>query len=122
MILDNNQISEVFKGYLECALWTNEESIPTEYSYIDNIDIELRNKVYNSIIKFINDAGSDAINEAVKINGLFKLGMDIWLTRNGHGCGFFDHRYEHEDVLIKLSKDLKESDLYLGDDNKLYFT
>jgi hypothetical protein len=49
--------------------------------------------------------------------------MDIWLTRNGHGSGFFDHSYDddNEKKLMDAARSLKEKYLYIGDDNKLHF-
>ena len=79
-------------------------------------------QAYIDINRFIWDSGVDAIKEAIEVNGLFKLGMDIWLTRNGHGSGFFDHGYENEGSLNKSAEKLKGVDLYLGDDLKLYFS
>jgi hypothetical protein len=71
---------------------------------------------------FISYAGDEAISEAIDDGGTFRLGMDIWLTRNGHGSGFFDHSYIFEKNLMDAAKKLKGVDLYLGDDLKLYFS
>ena len=47
-------------------------------------------------------------------------GHDFWLTRNGHGTGFWDRGIEHGKELTKLCKAYKEIDLYVGDDNQIY--
>lgn len=152
--INYHNIDEIFKGYIECALWTEEDNLKEQGTYdednedddedndiekliklinkhktkrfesfvIDDIDEDSLIEAYNDIKKFIDYAGSEAIDEAVEINGLFKLGMDIWFTRNGHGSGFFDHSYENEDALIEAGKKLNPVDLYVGDDNKLYFS
>lgn len=149
--LTQEELNEILKGYIECALWTEEERLHDEVtidmddeedmdeiekliflknkfdkktftSFIsEDIDIDSRIDAYNDIKQFIKDSGNVAIKEAINENGLFKLGMDIWLTRNGHGSGFFDHNYENEEILIKSAKKLKEKNLIVGDDNKLYF-
>ena len=74
------------------------------------------------IKQFLSLAG-DSVIEAIEDNGLERLGHDIWLTRNGHGAGFFDHSYddENEKRLISAAKSLKEVDLYINDDMKLSF-
>lgn len=87
----------------------------------EDIDIDNRIDAYNDIKTFIKNAGDVAIQEAINENGLFRLGMDIWFTRNGHGVGFFDHSYENENSLINAGENLKPKDLCLGDDGKLYF-
>ena len=149
--LSQSDINEILKGYIECALWTEQERLEDDAtmdiddeemdevekliqlkgkidrksftSFVsEDIDIDSRINAYNDIKTFIKNAGDDAIKEAIIENGLFKLGMDIWFTRNGHGAGFFDHNYENENVLINAGKKLKPKDLYVGDDGKLYFT
>jgi hypothetical protein len=47
---------------------------------------------------------------------------DFWLTRNGHGAGFWDGDYEEElgEKLTAICKKMGSIDLYVGDDNKIY--
>lgn len=152
--LTEDDLREIFKGYIECALWTEEENLRDQVkgdiddediedmdeieklihlkgryedkNFIqfisDDIDVDSRIKAYKDIKLFIEYAGSEAINEAIEENGHFRLGMDIWFTRNGHGSGFFDHSYEYEKMLTNAGYKLKSSDLYVGDDGKLYFS
>ena len=47
---------------------------------------------------------------------------DFWLTRNGHGAGFWDGNYVYGDVLTALAKLYGECDPYVGDDGKLYIS
>jgi hypothetical protein len=162
--LSDNDVNEIMKGYIESALWTEEENLKQmvqgddeEYGeYLDDDEDEteeqvkflgvLRNKLgygeiesfteehispdsriqaYLDIKKFLTNSSEEAINDTIKNNGLFRLGMDIWLTRNGHGSGFFDHSYDYdntEKILTQNAKNLGSVDLYVGDDNKLYFS
>lgn len=152
--LTEDELREIFKGYIECALWTEEDRLKDEMTtdidkediedmdeiekiiYLkgkyenknfisfmsDDIDIDSRIQAYKDIKNFISYAGPEAINEAIEENGYFRLGMDIWFTRNGHGSGFFDHSYENEKILMDAGHKLKGVDLYVGDDNKIYFS
>jgi len=159
--LSDDELNAILKGYLEAALWTEEERLKEEsQSYNDAVTNDyddeedesqeqikfmeiMRNKLntnpilsftresidpnsliqaYLDIKKFINDAGADAVSETLDVNDEFQLGMDIWLTRNGHGSGFFDRSYDHEKELMDAAHNLKEVDLYIGDDNKLHFS
>jgi hypothetical protein len=161
MRLSNDDLNEILKGYLETALWTEEERLNDERGTNNdamNSDFEdesdeteseiqfmrimknnLQNKsiesftredidpnsliqAYLDIKNFITAAGSVAITEALTENDKFQLGMDIWLTRNRHGAGFFDRNYEHEKELETAAQNLKEVDMYIGDDNKLHFS
>lgn len=50
-----------------------------------------------------------------------RAGMDFWLSRNGHGSGFFDHG--NEPIWQKLQDAAKvygSVDSYLGYDGKVY--
>jgi len=49
-------------------------------------------------------------------------GHDFWLTRCGHGAGFWDGDWKdpHSRHLTNLANDFGEIDLYIGDDGKVY--
>lgn len=49
-------------------------------------------------------------------------GHDFWLTRNGHGSGFWDGCWTEEagKQLTEASKAYGSVDLYVGDDNLIY--
>lgn len=155
--LTPQNLNQIFSGYIEAALWTeeerlkddagfnheededdfegespeqikfmkimkNKESKPFESFTREDINPDSLIKAYTDIKEFIRLAGDQAVQEAVDVNGYERLGHDIWLTRNGHGAGFFDHSYEHEQELMNAAKALKEVDLYLSDDMKLEFS
>lgn len=89
----------------------------------DNIDPNSLIQAYNDIKIFISNVPLQYIQEAIQDQGTERLGHDIWLTRNHHGAGFFDHNYDldMEKALTKAAHDLKEVNLYLGDDGVLHF-
>lgn len=50
------------------------------------------------------------------------FGIDFWLTRCGHGAGFWDRGMgELGDKLTAACKTFSNVDVYLGDDNLIYF-
>jgi hypothetical protein len=51
-----------------------------------------------------------------------RAGIDFWLTRNGHGAGFWDGDWGDVagEALTAASKVFGECSLYEGDDGKLY--
>lgn len=55
--------------------------------------------------------------------GVYALaGHDFWLSRNGHGAGFFDRgNARFWRGLQTVARDTGCIDLYKGDDGKLYF-
>jgi len=50
-----------------------------------------------------------------------QAGHDFWLTRNGHGAGFWDGDWpETGDALTEACRAYGEVELYVGDDCKIY--
>jgi phage-related protein len=78
----------------------------------------------------------EAMAEADRICGAFYLanaddlegadprqaGHDLWLTRNGHGAGFWDGGWPDEagERLADAARELGESSVYVGDDGWQY--
>ena len=53
-----------------------------------------------------------------------RAGHDFWLTRNGHGCGYWDRdelEAGNRDRLSDLAREAGHADLYDGDNGLLYF-
>jgi hypothetical protein len=47
---------------------------------------------------------------------------EFYLTRNRHGAGFWDGDWDElGDKLTEICHEMKESQLYIGDDNMAYF-
>ena len=108
--------------YLVTALWSSadDEGNPMD----DNHDLfDLSEEAIN---KAIEDCRKFQEDNAALLEGysLSTAGHDFWLTRNGHGAGFWDGDYEKDvgDKLTVASKSFGEIDLYVGDDGELYFS
>jgi len=93
----------------------------------DDIAPETRKAMEKDCEKFIaeNEAVLGDYEEKIGRNWEYseseKAGHDFWLTRNGHGAGFWDRGIgETGDTLTKASTGFGEVDLYVGDDGKLY--
>lgn len=112
-------------GYLEAALWsTNDQSnesggdpLDQNYGFDDFADKSLQAAI-RDCKKFQedNDKAWDGSREE-------DAGHDFWLTRNGHGVGFWDGDWPEPwgELLTDACKAYGEVDLYVGDDGKLYF-
>lgn len=110
----NENNDEMLNAYLDTALWTEELDGDFDRDDIDPKSKEDAKKdcdLFKSMIK-------DIINEL----DLSQIGHDFWLTRNGHGAGFWDGDYENsiETELMKATKNFKTKDIYKGDDGKIY--
>ena len=127
-----NQKIEFLRGYITCALWTATDSdgVPFDNYTHDESSLagETLEKMKSDCTKFMADNGEDlelfgnvmGVSET-KPDFSGSAGHDFWLTRNGHGAGFWDRGLgELGDRLSKASKAFGESHLYAGDDGKLY--
>lgn len=113
---DDDEIEKLIR------LHHNIEHKPFQNFVIDDIEPNSRIQAYVDIKNFLKLAGSEAVQEAINTNGLDRLGHDIWLTRNHHGAGFFDHSYQFEKALINAAHKLNEVDLYISDNGQLTFS
>lgn len=113
-------MDKYLEQYLITALWSsiddNEEPFDLNYT-VDDISEEFKEKSKNEWESFQKKAGS-------LLDGLdmTNVAHDFWLTRNGHGSGFWDGDYEKNigESLTKISKEFPEVYLYLGDDKQIH--
>lgn len=126
----NNPINEQTGGldpfctaYIEAALWSSTDNSderggePLDKNYdIEDFDDESLRKMEQDCKAFQEKAG-DLIDGQEE-----QAGHDFWLTRNGHGAGFWDGDWPEPAAteLTNLSKEFGEVDLYIGDDGKVY--
>lgn len=110
------------QAYIACALWSSMDESderggePMDANYTaDDLAPETLERIKADCAKFQRD-------NAERINcNLSRAGHDFWLTRNGHGAGFWDGDWpEHGDWLTEVSHAYKECDLYIGDDGLIH--
>lgn len=105
------------------------EPMDRHYSEAD-LSPEALSKMLADCARFESEQG-EVIRAAIEtgevvcgpdFGALGRAGHDFWLTRNGHGCGFWDGDWPEPmaDQLTKAAKAFGECDLYAGDDGKLY--
>ncbi len=90
-------ISSFVRQYLETALWssTNEDSEPLDRHF--GIEDCTRSMIVQAIADCaaFQSSTADALSEYyAKGYSETDAGQDFWLSRNGHGAGFFDHGNE----------------------------
>lgn len=114
-------------GYLDCALWssTDDDGTPLDSNYdLNDITPECFSACLKACRAFIALVWKTIEHETDVFDewkGYEYAGHDFWLTRNGHGTGFWDRDYGgFEDELTELSKRFREFDLYVGDDGLIY--
>lgn len=101
--------------YIACALWASvdDEGDPLDREHGSrDLSDEARDKIAADCDAFVERAG-DMLDE----RGEEQAAHDFWLTRNGHGAGFWDGDWPlNGDALTKLAKSFGSCDLYVGDD------
>ena len=112
-------------GYLECMLWLAKDDNGDTISDItaDDIAPDAMATIRSECADFY-----EANRETWERGGWpddAHAGHDFFLTRNGHGAGFWDRRYNDETdecgkILTDNCRPYGEQDLCRGDDGKFY--
>lgn len=105
-------------NYAAAALLLSEEA---EGISVCDLSPELKGKMEAECFEFLVEA--DAQDLGITEDNVDQAGTDFWLSRNGHGSGFFDREEvfgEHTEALHSLAQQKGGRDLYMGDDNVLY--
>lgn len=118
-------------AYVECSLWSSTyETEEREDNPMDDGEHELADETREAMAKdcqaFFNYCRSLELNPVPEYGGdsysdEAMSGHDLWLTRNGHGAGYFDRGLgEIGDKLSDAAKTMGGRDLYVGDDGLIY--
>jgi hypothetical protein len=119
--------------YIQTMLWsTNDESTesggyPLEDNYgVSDIAPETMQRIHDDCSRFWSSVESMGIDLDAELliddDATERAAHDFWLTRNGHGAGFWDGDWsdESEDRLTKLAESFGEQWPYVGDDGLIY--
>ncbi len=117
-LCNDSDLLEMVTSYAETALWSSTESdengdmgdpFDSSYSVADISD--------ESFAVMIADCESFRDSEADLLADVSPsdAGHNFWLSRNGHGAGFFDSDAEHADALQRATKPYGSVDLYAFD-------
>ena len=119
-------MTDFLRQYLSTALWSSidEKDNPFDDNYsIGDFSAEALKQADKDCDLFIEKAGDllDGFDET-------DIAHDFWLTRQGHGAGFWDGDYPDDrsvysnigDKLTEIANEFRELHIYV-DDGKLYF-
>lgn len=113
------------KHYLIAALWssTGDDGEPLDAAYSeDDIAPECVAKAMADCERFQRENAA-MLARAYETRGydVAQAGHDFWLTRNGHGAGFWDRGLSVVgDALNAACYAASMVELYVGDDGKIY--
>lgn len=116
-------LDNFFDAYVECALWSSTDNAdesggaPLDDNYgPEDIEPETLAAMREDCADFIERAGLEARAHW----NADSAGHDFWLTRNGHGTGFWDRGVPDGQELTRICKEWRGVDLYVGDDGRIY--
>jgi hypothetical protein len=132
MYTEEMRLKVFYDAYLECIAWADcNEDQNEKFSDSLGFSSELLLEAKNDCKAFLT-----AVSDRLHDGNLSQAGHDFWLTRNGHGTGFWDRIgiYDtddetEEDENMNFFNSLchwktgqfKEKYVYVGDDNLIYF-
>jgi hypothetical protein len=130
--------SNKLRAYVATALWSsiddNDQPMDQDYD-IDDLAPETLANMQADLDKFFafleraQDGDQSLLESALEyadtarkdFDAEGRICHDFWLTRCGHGCGFWDGDYGHiGDRLTEVAKQFGNVDLYVGDDGLIY--
>jgi hypothetical protein len=118
-------------AYIECALFSSltDDDTPMDQDYSrHDIADETLAKIVADCERFQTEndeliTEENALRYGPDCNSASaRAGHDFWLTRNGHGAGFWDGDWEESagKKLTEAAHAFGECNLYVGDDGKVY--
>ena len=125
-----NNLDIMVAAYIETALWSTTDNStpqggePLDKNYdADDIAPDTMRQMREDCNDFLNANMEDVLTFDDRLRKcLEQAGHYFWLTRNGHGAGFWDGDWEHEvgQRLTKAAKVYGGVDLIVGDDGKIH--
>lgn len=108
--IDRTNLGPMVEGYIECALWAETcGDFFSDKSYSD-LGFDVTDITERCLAQMIRDcvhfANQNDWNLIMHLGSKFNknpkyternFGHDFWLSRNGHGAGFFDHKKPQSD-------------------------
>jgi hypothetical protein len=110
------------RAYLEAALWSSTDESTPSGGYLLDKNYGIEDFAPETLAKMIKDSADfqEKYWDWISSN-LTRAGHDFWLSRNGHGAGFFDGDWpEHGDELQEAAEKYGNFDLYVGDDDQIH--
>lgn len=130
-------LTRMVSGYTECIAWAdcNEDCGP-EFEGA-SFSAELLAAAETDCAAFIAQCGETLLDQLAELAPEYsdeRFGHDFWLTRGGHGAGFWDRKeletrteigdkvggYTLGERLTSVAQTFPNRDCYVGDDGQIY--
>ena len=89
--ISDDQAREVIAGYQECAVWLATDDDGESVDHCD-LEAEAASELSADCVSFLQAVPAPLLLQYALATGdqWARFGHDFWLTRNGHGAGFWD--------------------------------
>jgi hypothetical protein len=115
-------VTKFLDAYVAAALWTSSDDNDTPMNELygaGDLSGELMAQMIDDCTAFLARRG-----DLLRDEDLVYAGHDFWLTRNGHGAGFWSrpevYGEEEAQALTAIAESFGPVDLYVGDDGRIY--
>lgn len=123
-MLLHGRLDAFTRAYLDCALWAevgeDGEPLDTQHDARDFAGETLAQAAADC-----DEFRAACLRAGLDLSGCddARLGHDLWLTRCGHGCGYWDGDWPEPlgRQLTEMARAMGPRWLYEGDDGLLYF-
>jgi hypothetical protein len=114
-----SDIRTFIQHYIASLLFYGQEE--DEKMMVDELAPETLEEISRECQDFLANNG-DLVRQAEAFYGFEQIAHELYLTRNGHGCGFWDGDLPEVlgEKLTAIAKELGEQSPYYGDDGKIY--
>lgn len=122
--------SQFLRAYIECALWSSTEcnedgdmGEPLDANYSEDDIAPATLETMREECADFQESNARLLAQAYATGSYdeSQAGHDFWLTRNGHGAGFWDRGLGATgEALTRDAKVHGYVDLYVGDDGLIY--
>jgi hypothetical protein len=129
---DDSELDDFTAAYAEAALWSSNdddgEPLDSKYGF-DDIDPDTMRKMRADCAKFQQENAADiaagaaeGVGDSGEYSSEARAGHDFWLTRNGHGVGFWDGDWPEPAAtrLTDAAHAFGEVNLYVGDQGRIH--
>ena len=104
--VNRDKLGPFVDGYIECALWSTTDLFDLSDKSLEQLGHSKHSIEEPTLLQMIRDClyfnlrNHELLDEAYE-DGYkqSQAGHDFWLSRNGHGAGFFDHAGWGDDTI-----------------------
>ena len=109
----SRDIETVIGAYMQAIEFTEAEELQgADFSPV------ARDRIASDVLGFVGLCEREGRGSEWDDEG---FGIDFWLSRNGHGAGFFDRGRQHDgEWLQEMARAYGSCDAYRGDDGLIY--